>query len=228
VNGISFLAIIVGLLMMSIPWIEKARPKTGALEELREGVQYVRHHPVIMGIVLMMAVGGLLGLSFLTIIPAWSVEMLKGDATTNGLLQAGRGVGALIMALYLISLGNFKYKGKLIQIGSIAGALLTIVFAFTRSTALSFIMLVGVGMSFLLVNNLSTVLAQMHTEDRLRGRVMGVYTFVFFGFMPIGSLWVGAAASWIGEQWAIIICGVLTLITSVWIFRAFPQLSQAE
>jgi MFS family permease len=132
------------------------------------------------------------------------------------------------MALYLASLGNFSYKGKLISTGAIAGSLLILLFAFTSTVVVSFIVLVAMGMAFLLVNNLSTVLTQTNSEDRLRGRVMGVYAFVFFGFMPLGSLWIGAAADWIGVQASIAICGLLTLVCSALIIRAFPQLSKAE
>jgi predicted MFS family arabinose efflux permease len=156
------------------------------------------------------------------------VVFLKGDAATNGLLQAARGLGALIMALWVASLGHFRFKGKLVTIGSLAFPFLIMAFAFMTSVPLALLMLVLGGMANLLISNVSTALTQFNTEDKLRGRVMGVFTLVFFGTMPLGSLWVGAAADVIGEQATVIVCGAGMLICSLLIWRLFPQLRAAE
>jgi len=228
INGFSFLAIILGLLMMRVPPVIRKAKQESVFKELVEGIRYVWHNPLLKGLVLLMMMTGLFGLSFMTLMPAWAVVVLKGDSTTNGLLQAARGVGALIMALWMASLGNFNFKGKLITLGTFTVPFLTVIFSFIRSVPLALGMLVALGMANLLIANLSTVLVQLKTEDRLRGRVMGVYTFVFFGFMPLGSLWIGATAGWLGEQAAIIICGAMTLICALVIWRIVPQLTKVE
>jgi MFS family permease len=228
INGVSYLAIIFGLLVMRLPPFIRKSTHGSVLAELKEGISYVKHHPVLKGVILLMVVTGLFGLSFMTLIPAWAVAVLHGDATTNGLLQAARGVGALMTAFWLISLGNFRFKGKLVTIGVFAVPILTVIFSFIRSVPVALGVLVVLGMANLLIANLSTILVQMNADDRLRGRVMGVYTFVFFGFMPLGSLWIGAAADLFSEQTAIIICGVMSLVGAAIIWKLVPELAKAE
>ncbi len=228
INGISYLAIIVGLFLMNIPFAKKQHKGVSVLQDIREGLHYVRHHPILMGLIMMMASMGLFGMAFITLIPAWAVETLKGDATTNGLLQAARGVGALVIALWVASLGNFRFKGKLVMIGNFVLPLLIVIFSFIRVMPISMAILALIGMASLLINNVSTIMTQMVTEDRLRGRVMSVFALVFFGFMPFGSLWIGAAAELWGEQLAVIISGILSFLSAVLIWRFFPQLMAAE
>jgi len=227
-NGISFLAIIFGLLLMRLPKFKKNESKASMMEDLREGMAYMRNHPLLFGLIWIMAVTGLFGLSFMTIIPAWSVAVLHGDAKTNGLLQAARGIGALLVVVWVASLGNFRFKGRLVTIGLFGMPILSIIFAFVRNIPGSLLVMAFAGMANVLVANVSTSLVQLHTEEKYRGRVMGIYTFVFFGSMPLGSLWVGAVAGWLGEATAIIICSVATLICSFLIWRFVPSLVNAE
>jgi predicted MFS family arabinose efflux permease len=228
INGISFLAIIAGLLMMRVAPLARRMQMGSVMEELKEGVKYVAHHPVLMAIIWLMGAMGLFGVAFTTLLPAWAVVFLKGDATTNGLLQAARGLGALLMALWVASLGHFTFKGKLVTIGSLMLPLTIIVFALMPSVPLALLILLFGGMANLLIYNVSTSLAQLNTEDKLRGRVMGVFTLVSFGTMPLGALWVGASADWISEQATVVICGAGMLMCALGIWWLYPQLRAAE
>jgi MFS family permease len=162
----------------------------------------------------------LFGISFATLIPAWAVTILGGDARTNGLLQSARGTGALFSALFIASLGRFEFKGKLLTFGSFAFPALLLVFTFVRWLPLSLVMLVGVGVATILIMNLANALVQTLVPDSLRGRVMGIYALTFFGLMPIGALWIGAVAQHIGAPNAIIIASLISLgfASLVWTF----------
>ncbi len=227
-NGLSFLAIIIGLMMMRLSPFVKREHSGSVMSEMRAGVKYVRNSPVLLGVICIMATAGLFGLSFMTLIPAWSVAVLGGDSKTNGMLQAARGLGALLVVMWLASLGNIKTKGRLITLGSFAVPLLTFVFALARTFPASFTILLLVGMANVLITNLSAVLVQLNSEESYRGRVMGIYSFVFMGTMPLGSLWIGSAAGMIGEPSAIIICGAATLVCAALIWRLIPSLRMAE
>jgi MFS family permease len=221
INGISFLGVIAALLRMKITFQPRPRQNgKSTLDELKEGLKYTLKHPQIRIIIMLVAIISVFGISYATLIPAWAVNILGGDATTNGLLQSARGVGALMSALFIASLGRFQFKGKLLTIGSFMFPALLIVFSFMRWLPLSLLVLVGVGSSLILVFNLANALVQTIVSDELRGRVMGVYTASFFGLMPVGALIMGTLAEHFGSMAAVIIgaCVAITTAASIYIF----------
>lgn len=198
VNAASFLAVIGALLMMRMP---DARPRveTSALQALREGLAYVLGSAPIRTLMTTMVITSLFGLSYATLVPAWAVKVLGGDASTNGFLQAARGFGALSAALMIASLGNVRRKGRLLTIGTILYPSLLIVFSGVRATWLALAILFAVGWGQMAMFNMANALVQGLVPDALRGRVMGIYTFTFFGFMPLGAILAGQVAERWGE-----------------------------
>ena len=148
--------------------------------------------------------------------------------TTNGFMQSARGVGALISALMIASLGRFKYKGKLLTFGTIAFPVLLLIFAGIQNVWLSLLLLVGIGWAMILFFNLANALVQTHVHDELRGRVMGVYSFVFFGLIPIGALFAGALAGWIGEPLTVVLGASISLVIAIIVYFYVPQLRAME
>ncbi len=227
-NGISFLAVIGALLLMKLaPWAPPAR-RASARADVKEGVRYVIAQPMIATLIGLIAVTSLFGISFVTLFPAWAVTILHGDATANGLMQSARGLGALVGALGIASLGRFKYKGKLLTLGSFAFPTLLIVFAFIRWMPLALGVLAVVGAAVILTVNLANALVQTLTPDALRGRVMSIYSLTFFGSMPIGALWVGALAERVGEPSAVILGAVMALGCAALIWVFVPKLRALE
>src|SRR5262245_26945355 len=219
-NGLSFIAVIVALLMIQIAPRAAAPRRASAWADLQEGLRYIIRTPAIRTLIGLVGVTSLFGVSSSTLFPAWAVEVLGGDATTTGLLQSARGVGALISALLIASLGRFTFKGKLLTLGSLTFPLLLIVFALIRWLPLSLLVLVPCGMAIILIMNLANALVQMLAPDALRGRVMSVYSLTFFGLMPMGALWAGALAEAAGAPAAMIIGAAISLSFGVvlWVF----------
>ena len=225
INGVSFLGVIAALIRMKIK-VQPLQKKNGksTLDELKEGIKYTLHHKQIRTLIMLVAVVSVFGISYATLIPAWAINILNGDATTNGYLQSARGVGSLISALFIASLGRFHFKGKLLIFGSFMVPALIIVFALMRWEPLSLLVLVGVGFSVILVFNLANALVQTLVSDELRGRVMGVYTAVFFGLMPIGALIMGTLAENFGSVAAIMTGGMVTIFIVALIYFFVPSL----
>ncbi|RPI14439.1 MAG: MFS transporter [Ignavibacteriae bacterium] len=224
INAVSFIGIIIALRKMKMKEFVPRKRNRSTFEELKEGVHYVFTHPVIRTIVILVGIISVFGLSFATLLPAWAVKILGGDATTNGFLQSARGVGALSSALFIASLGRFKFKGKLLTIGSFGFPALLVVFSFIHWLPFSLLALIGLGASLILVFNIANALIQTLVTDDLRGRVMGVYTFTFFGFMPIGSLIMGTLAEHFGEPTAVITGAIVTLSVAISIFIFMPSI----
>ena len=224
INGLSFIAVIAALARMELtPFVPRLH-KTRVLVDLKEGLAYVVRHPLIRTIIGLIGIISLFGFSFVTLMPAWAVKVLHGDATTNGLLQSVRGFGALGSALFIAALGRFQFRGKLLSAGSFLFPVCLLAFSAIRWFPASMAVLFGAGFAQMLIFNLANSSVQTETPDALRGRVMSIYALVFFGIMPIGSLLVGWTASRIGEPGTILL-GALAILGFVSLIFAFmPRL----
>lgn len=224
INGLTFPAVIGALLLMKLkpnpPWLRK----NSVSSDLKEGISFAASHKLIRLIILNMAVLSLFGLGMIVLMPAWAVNILGGDASTNGLLLSARGVGALIGALMVASLGRFKVRGKFMFAGSFILPALMLVFSMVRILPFSLIVLVGIGWGLMVLFNTSNAIVQLHVPDQLRGRVMGIFTLTFFGMMPVGSMVSGQLAARFGEPTTIAFSGILLLLFATFIWKRMPDL----
>jgi len=224
INGISFIAVIIALILMKLAPFTPAPRKGSTISELGQGIKYVIAHPSIRALILGVGSASLFGLSFVTLIPAWAVDILHGDATTNGLLQSARGVGSLVAALTIASLATYRHKGRLLTAGMLLYPVGVLIFAVLRIVPLSLLVMMVVGLGFMTLTNLSNSLVQHLVRDDLRGRVMGVYSLVFFGLMPIGSLGAGLLAAQLGAPATVEIAASLALLYALATLVFFPHL----
>jgi MFS family permease len=226
INSISFLGVLGALAVMRLTPQQVTERGRSAVAELREGLGFAVTDPhirILVGLVISMSV---FGLSFVTLIPAWAVRILQGDVTTNGFLQSARGIGALTGALIIASLGRFRFRGKLLTAATFLFPGALIVFSFIRVEALSLLVMVVVGIGLIVSLNLCNSLVQTISPDRLRGRIMGIYSLSFFGFMPLGGLLAGIVAEQIGEPLTVGLSAAITLSFAAGVRIFSPKLSQ--
>jgi MFS family permease len=227
-NGLSFIAVIIALLLMKLKPMSTAARNTSVVSDLKNGLRYVASHETIRMLIGYLGIVSLFGFSIVTLIPAWAVEILGGDATTNGLLLSARGVGALAGALMIASLGRFRFKGKVLTFGSFVLPGVLLLFAAVRWLPLSLAALVGVGWGFMMNVNIINALVQTQVSDDLRGRVMGIYTLTFLGFMPIGSLLIGILAAHTSEPTAAVLSALVLLGFATLVWVCMPRLRALE
>jgi MFS family permease len=228
INGVSFLAVIVALLMMQIKPLPVREKASSAIQDLKEGFRYVAKHQVIR-VLMIVAIGyGLFAMGYATIVPAWAVSILGGDASTVGLLQSARGLGSLVAALMIASLGRFNWKGKMLTIGALLFPILLLVFSTITWTPLSLLVMIGVGLGQMLLWNMLNTLIQTLVSDDLRGRVMGWYSLTFFGAMPVGALLAGGMADVVGEPATVVFTALVTLAFAIVLFWRMPQIRTLE
>jgi len=223
VNGVSFLAVIAALLRMRFEPMDRVQRPGTALSEIGEGLRYAFRDARIRALMLVVAVVTLFGFSFLALLPAWAVDVLHGDARTNGLLVSGRGVGALIAALTVASMGRSISRGKILTIGMFAFPVFTLLFSRTQILPLSMLAIAGVGASLILVYNLCNSLIQTSVHERLRGRVISFYNLVQMGLLPIGNLAVGQVAQHVGTLATVTACAALTAVCAIAVWIAAPR-----
>jgi len=228
INALTFLAVIVALLLMNLPPVDRNIQHATPLVELREGLHFVRVAPTVRTLIIIVAFTSLLGFSFVILLPAWAVEVLHGDATTNGWLRAAQGVGALCGALLIASRGRFNYRGKLLTAGIFAFPTLLFVFALMRSLPLSLLAICGTGAGVVLVLNLSNSLIQSNVPNALRGRVMSLFSLTFFGSIPIGSFLLGQLAEHTSEQMSLILGSLALLLFAGIVWLLAPMVRKLE
>jgi MFS family permease len=224
INGASFIAVIIGLLMMNLAPLPPRTVNQNAVDQVKEGFIYVKEHKNIALLIINLGIISLVGMGAVALMPAWAVNVLKGDANTNGWLLSARGLGSLVGALLIASLSRYKLRGRMWSIGSLVLPVVWIIFAFVRWMPGVLITMVFIGFSYMFVVNTSNSMVQTEVTDDLRGRVMGIYVLVFFGLAPVGSLVAGLMAEKLTEPVTVAICGAALLVYSVYVYFRMPQM----
>ena len=225
-NGVSFVAVIIALLLMRLQPRTVVQRTRSALAELKEGVRYTLGHPLLPALIALPGVTALFGSAYGTLLPAWAVDVLGGNATTNGLLQSARGIGSLVGALAIAALAHRGGRGRWLTTATFVYPILLLGFSGARVVPLALALLVGVGLSGILIFNMANTLVQSHVSDQLRGRVMSIYTLTFFGGMPLGALWSGALAQFIGAPLTIVVSSLLSLLCAAFFWLRVPHLRE--
>ena len=223
INGLSFIAVIVALLLMHIKLELQPVHSSTAMAEIAEGVRYVLSNRLVLSLTVAVGMVNFFGFGFMNLLPAWATDVLHSGVTTNGLLISARGFGALVGALMLASLGSQKIRGKLWMLGSLIMPVALFIFAWVGWIPLSLGFLVIIGWSMMLVTNNNNSLIQTEIPDILRGRVMGVYAMVMNGSYTIGELATGTFAQSYGAPATAIACALIMFVFAVisWVYFPF-------
>jgi MFS family permease len=228
INAVSFIAVIIALTLMRITPAAARKRTTAVLADLQEGLRYTASNVMIRTLIMVAAVVSVFSLGYMTLIPAWAVTVLGGDATTNGWLQSARGLGALSGALMIAALGRFQFRGKLLSLSTFVFPILLLIFAQARWLPMSLLAMIGVGWGFMVLFNLANSLIQTLVPDELRGRVVSIYSLSFFGLMPVGALLTGAVAEAIGEPPTLMTSALISLAFAGWLWLYVPKLRTLE
>lgn len=224
IDGLSYIAVIIGLLAMKIQPRNLAVTDHNPLERLKEGFAYAFGFPPIRSLLLLLALVSLVAMPYTILVPVFATKILQGGPDTLGFLMAASGVGALGGAIYLSTRKSILGIGKLIAISPAVMGLGLIGFSLSRVLWLSLVMMVIVGIGFILQFTSGNTFLQTIVEDNKRGRVMSIYAMAFFGVTPIGNLLAGGLANYIGAANTLMIGGTLCILGS-WIFmKQLPAL----
>jgi len=208
-NAVSFLALIFALHRIQLPQTEGPTRANSLWEGFLEGVTYVRAQGRVFRLLTIIAAISLFGLPYIMLLPLFARDILRCGATGLGYLMAASGSGAVLGALVLARLGDFRSKGRLAVLGGIVFGLSTFGIALSRTFALSLLFLFVDGWAMVSsVAGINTLL-QTHVPGHMRGRVMSMYTLSFMGLLPVGNLLMGAFAEWIGARWALAAGGLV-------------------
>ncbi len=225
-NGVSYLAVITALLLMRLANRERAARASSAFTQLKEGVRYTLKHPILRSLIAIQGATALFGMAYATLLPAWAVAVLGGNATTNGLLQSARGAGSLLGALMLAALAYLGHRGRWLTLGTFAFPLALLAFAAIRTLPFALLLLVAIGWTSICLFNSANTLVQGHVADEMRGRVMAIFSLTFFGGMPLCALWAGQLADRIGPPMTLVVSASILLALAVLYWTLAPRVRQ--
>jgi MFS family permease len=222
-NSISYIAVIVGLMLMHVhspAHVSKHSP----IEDVIEGFRWVNQTKIIRAILLLLGLVSFVGMPYTVLMPIFADKILHGGARGLGILMGATGVGALFGALTLAAKSGVKGLGRWV-IYSCAGLGVSLFcFSFSSSFWLSVALILPAGYSMMLQMACSNTLIQTMVPDRLRGRVMSVYSMMFMGMAPFGAFFGGALAHRFGAPITVASGGIACVLGAIWFARALPDL----
>ena len=200
IDGLSFLAVIAGLLMMNPPERKVATHKGSSLRYAMGGLAYVRDNRRLFTIFKLFSVVGIFGWSYSVLMPAYARDVLHLKETGYGMLMSAAGLGAMIGALVTAWVGESMPRRPAVLGGVWLFSGMLLLFSITRVYALALVFLAIGSFGMMMFMSTSNTLIQTSVPDEMRGRVMGVWALIFGAMVPVGSLEAGALAHLLGTR----------------------------
>jgi MFS family permease len=225
-DGISYIAVIIGLVLMQLEPQPRFASNLRLLQSIKEGFDYAFASLPIRWILILMSVFSLTTMSYTTLMPVVSTEILHGDAHTLGFLLSAAGVGALLGGAYLSTRSSVVGLGIVVAYAPILCGVGLIGFALSRVLWLSIPALVLVGLGSILQISGSNTILQTIVDDDKRGRVLSLFTMSFLGIAPFGSLLAGSLANQIGVPNTFILNGIICILMTSIALKQLPKLKQ--
>lgn len=209
VNGVSFTAVIAGLLAMrELPVPAPGRPRESLRARLLEGFRFAATEERVRAVLTLLALTAFTALPYATLMPVFASKVLHGDAKTLGFLMGASGGGALVAGVTIAPRCRLQDADR--WIGGACGVLgvTLVLFALSRTLWLSIAIMLPLGAAMIVQVTVTNTLVQTLTPDALRGRVMAIWLMVFMGFAPLGSVIAGSLATAFGPRLPLVIGGV--------------------
>jgi MFS family permease len=220
VNTISFVAVLVGLLLMRVSElvpVERPAQRPTLFAGIREGIAFAVADTRVRVVLVLVTVVSTVGFNFHVILPLLASDTLDTGPEVFGLLSAAFGLGALVGALMTAALGRASWKLFLLGMATFSVSLLAL--APVREAWLAAVLLFVTGVSFTLWTSNANTILQLSAPDALRGRVVSLFLFAFAGFAPLGGLLAGWLVEVGGTELSFAIAGVTGLAAIVYAVR---------
>ena len=227
INGISFLPLIIALFFIRVNRYTASDKNNTVWRDLKEGLIFIRNNRLILVLITMTGVVSLFGIAYVIFMPIFANDILKVGVQGLAMLMSSAGLGALLAALLLARLGDFKYKGKLLVLASFIFSLSLVLFSLSKIYLLSLIALLFIGGSSVTAIALINTILQTKVPNEFMGRVMGVYMLTFFGILPFGNLIAGSLAEALGISFTIMLSGIICGLFFAIINIIYPEIRNA-
>jgi MFS family permease len=226
-NGLSYLAVLIGLLFITAGNNRPYEHQGSRRKAIAEGFRFALDTRPIRALLLLLGVVSLVGQPYSVLMPIFAEDVLHGGPSALGILMGFSGAGALLGAALLAGRQGVRGLGSWVMMACAGFGLSLIFFSMSRHLVFSIILLIPVGFSMMVQMASSNTLIQSMVPDRLRGRVMALYSMMFVGMAPFGSLLDGVLANFIGAPLTVAFGGAVCIAGAL-VFRSHLPTIRAE
>ncbi len=225
INGLSFIPVLWGIFMISAPGNpQKKAPEKKIIQEIKGGVSYAFRNTKIFPTLLIMAVICTFAMNANVILPVFARDVLLGDEGTYSLLMSSLGLGSLLGALFMASVGkDIKSKNFLISTALAIGILQMSTLLFLKSVWMIVVLLISTGFLMMCFLNRGNTRIQLNTDDNYRGRVMSIYVLINTGSTPVGNALTGLAMDTLGEKYGFFSNGLVAFVLTLLFFFLYKR-----
>lgn len=212
-NGVSFIAVIISLLMMRLPAAERIHQR----QPISEGFGYIRDNPGVLRTISLIGAASLLTWSASTIYPVFATLFHRGAAGFSTLLTVN-GMGAALGGFAIALFGARLPRREQVYGGSLVFCVSLLMLAASRTWMWALLSLFIGGFAMIVFGISANTRVQEEVPDALRGRVMAVYTLVFQGIQPAGGLEIGFLAQHIGAEMGVAVNALADLVLTAGLY----------
>jgi MFS family permease len=214
-NGVSYLAVIIGLLFIRAGNTPPREHHGSRMDAILEGFRFALHTKPVRALLLLLGVVSLMGMPYSVLMPIFADDILHGGPKGLGLLMGFAGIGALLGAALLAGRQGVRGLGSWVMFACAGFGSSLIFFSLSRNFWLSMVLLIPTGFSMMVQMASSNTLIQSMVPDRLRGRVMAIYSMMFVGMAPFGALLAGVLAHLLGAPMTVAIGGLVCIAGAI-------------
>jgi len=214
-NFISYVPVLISLLMMKITPHIKAENKLNMLDDLIEGLDYVKKETEMARMLLMLTCSSLFVISFNTLIPVFAKDIFNGNAQTFSWFESAAGIGSVLSAIYLANLKSAENMNKLMIAASLLLGFSIIILAVSSSLTIALICMTLSGVGMMGQTSSINIYIQTQSTVNMRSRSISYYMMAYQGMIPVGSLIIGYVSHFIGTRNTVVIQGIICIISVI-------------
>ena len=224
VEAAAYVGVALMLLPMNTPYAEESTARRSSMiANLKEGFTYIwRDNRIICHLMILNLMVATVFVTILTLLPAYTSQVLEEEASVGGYLMAAQGVGGFLITFVLASAGLGPRRGMVLLISLTAGSMSILVLAQSNWILLSLAMMASLGVWQTAFFTCNQVVVQTMIPDTLRGRVISIYSLEH-GLGPLAVILMGLLMDWKGVEWALTVEGAVCLGLAVFFFLVFRQ-----
>ncbi|AXB56142.1 MFS transporter [Flavobacterium fluviale] len=214
-NFVSYVPVLISLLMMKITPHIKAENKLNMLDDLIEGLDYVKKETEMARMLLMLTCSSLFVISFNTLMPVFAKDIFSGNAQTFSWFESAAGIGSVLSAVYIANLKSAENMNKLMIAASLLLGFSIIILAVSSSLTVALICMTLSGVGMMGQTSSINIYIQTQSTVNMRSRSISYYMMAYQGMIPVGSLIIGYLSHFIGTRNTVVIQGVICIISVI-------------
>ncbi len=232
INSLTYLATIGALLLIRVPDTIADRPASDGrrqsfVQVIAEGAMTLWKDPAILGTISLMAVVGGLAWPVFGMMPAYAEEVMNTGAVGLGILMSAGAFGSILGTVIVARLGA-SHRGRTMTVVSLALPAMIVAFAYAPGMVAASVLLIGIGALLLILQSIAITLVQINIPDRVRGRVMSIYSILHAGSDTMGNVAVGWLAVYIGLPLSLAGAGLVAVAYATGLRIALPRVDRLD